>query len=115
MKALTVLQPFAHLIIIGEKRAESRRWYTPYRGPLLIHAGKSRSWLEPGDEDRNPGMAFGAIVGKCELLDCRKFEDDDEDWEWVLCDVQRFATPIPYRGKRGLFDIPDDVVAEAMA
>src|SRR6516165_9385512 len=38
MKALSVRQPFAHLIVTGIKRIENRFWATPYRGPLLIHA-----------------------------------------------------------------------------
>jgi hypothetical protein len=40
MKALTIQQPWASLIIIGVKRFEYRSWKTSYRGPLLIHAGK---------------------------------------------------------------------------
>ena len=38
MKALSVRQPWAHLIVTGIKRVENRFWETPYRGPLLIHA-----------------------------------------------------------------------------
>lgn len=40
MKALTISQPYASLIARGEKFVENRRWPTPYRGPLAIHAGK---------------------------------------------------------------------------
>ncbi len=42
MKALTIQQPWASLIIIGVKRFEYRSWKTSYRGPLLIHAGKHK-------------------------------------------------------------------------
>src|SRR5262245_22363982 len=38
MKALTVKQPYASLIIRGYKRCETRSWHTNYRGPLAIHA-----------------------------------------------------------------------------
>ena len=41
MKALTIKQPWATLIALGEKKIETRSWSTKYRGPLLIHAGKS--------------------------------------------------------------------------
>lgn len=37
---LTVLQPWAWLIANGYKDIESRQWFTPYRGKLVIHAGK---------------------------------------------------------------------------
>lgn len=133
MKALTVCQPHAHLIIIGEKRVENRTWPTSYRGPLLIHAGKSRKWLDDGDEERYPDMVFGAILGQCIVEGCRRLRDirpptkcitrrwpwlaehghTEGPWCWILGDVVRFATPIPYSGQRGLFDIPDDVVAGA--
>lgn len=38
MKALTLWQPWASLVTIGEKRVETRSWATSYRGPLAIHA-----------------------------------------------------------------------------
>lgn len=40
MKALTIHQPFATLIALGEKRFETRGWVTKYRGPIAIHAAK---------------------------------------------------------------------------
>jgi activating signal cointegrator 1 len=39
IKALTIYQPWASLIALGEKKIETREWYTPHRGPLAIHAG----------------------------------------------------------------------------
>ena len=41
MKALTLTQPWATLVALGEKRIETRSWPTRYRGPLAIHAAKS--------------------------------------------------------------------------
>lgn len=41
MKALTLTQPWATLIAIGAKRIETRSWWTGYRGPIAIHAGKN--------------------------------------------------------------------------
>jgi len=46
LKALTVCQPWAWLILDGRKAVENRGWRTNYRGPLVIHAGLDRSWLE---------------------------------------------------------------------
>ncbi|OZQ66094.1 2-oxoglutarate dehydrogenase E1 [Paenibacillus sp. VTT E-133280] len=40
MKAITIIQPWATLIALGEKRFETRSWSTKHRGPLAIHAGK---------------------------------------------------------------------------
>lgn len=83
MTALTICQPYAHLICLPDdddraKRVENRRWGTSYRGPLLIHAGKSREWLDLDEDDTCDDtyeiplseMAFGAIVGIANLADC---------------------------------------------
>jgi len=40
MKAITIHQPWATLIALGEKRFETRGWPTKHRGPIAIHAGK---------------------------------------------------------------------------
>ena len=40
MKALSVKEPWATLIIHFGKNTENRSWPTAYRGPLLIHASK---------------------------------------------------------------------------
>ncbi|MFU1797620.1 ASCH domain-containing protein [Paenibacillus azoreducens] len=40
MKAITIIQPWATLIALGEKQFETRSWSTKHRGELAIHAGK---------------------------------------------------------------------------
>lgn len=82
MLALTICEPYATLIILGKKPVENRTWPTQYRGPLLIHAGKSREWLsEDGDTDPrlNYGiplsqMTFGAILGVVDMVACLTVE-----------------------------------------
>lgn len=46
MKAITIIQPWATLIAIGNKQIETRSWSTKYRGPLAIHAGKNTSYVQ---------------------------------------------------------------------
>lgn len=133
MKALTICQPYAHLIVRGEKRVENREWPTSYRGRILIHAGKSRAWLEPEDERMfatlNDPLVFGAIVGAATLVDVlhidriqageydhahpwlRAHEHTNGTWCWILADVQRLI-PVPFKGSLGLFDV-DQVVLRA--
>lgn len=41
MRALTIRQPWASLIAVGEKGIETRSFPTTYRGTVLIHASKS--------------------------------------------------------------------------
>ncbi|UFT92849.1 ASCH domain-containing protein [Pectobacterium carotovorum] len=40
MKALSIRQPWAWLIVNGFKGVENRSWHTKYRGPILVHAAK---------------------------------------------------------------------------
>ena len=40
MKALTLTQPWATLVAVGENSIETRSWGTSYRGPLAIHSAK---------------------------------------------------------------------------
>lgn len=40
MKALSLTQPWATLVAIGQKSIETRSWSTAYRGVLAIHAAK---------------------------------------------------------------------------
>lgn len=124
MKALTICQPYAEMIANHEKTIENRTWATDYRGPLAIHAGKSRAWLEAEDERERPGMTFGAIVATAMLVNCCRVEDLPEDlhddvhaqgpWCWVLSDVESLPVPLPWRGAQGLWDVqlPADAVAK---
>jgi len=43
MKVISLLQPWATLVVIGAKRIETRSWDTKYRGPIAIHASKGLS------------------------------------------------------------------------
>jgi hypothetical protein len=124
VKALTICQPYAELIARGEKVIENRTWATDYRGPLAIHAGKSREWLDHDDHPKaNYGIdvkaiPFGAVVAVARLRGCCRIEDlplelrgtehANGPWCWLLVDVQRID-PVPYRGAQGLWDWPETV------
>src|SRR5262245_29133635 len=43
MKCLSLIQPWATLLVLGEKKIETRSWGTRHRGPLAIHASKTTS------------------------------------------------------------------------
>lgn len=42
MRCISLWQPHASLIAIGEKLYETRHWSTPYRGWIAIHAAKTQ-------------------------------------------------------------------------
>ena len=52
MKAITILQPYASLIVAGAKQYETRSWDTPYRGIIAIHAGKNKPFEYGGTRRR---------------------------------------------------------------
>jgi len=99
MKALSLWNPWATLMVDGHKRVETRSWDTKYTGSLLIHAAKKwdgklidvclkppfRSLLGPMGVPQEPhswtvtdiarrkkgwDMHFGAIIGRVELKEC---------------------------------------------
>jgi ASCH domain-containing protein len=106
MKALTVRQPWAELIVSGCKDVENRSRRTFHRGPLAIHAGLEVAVDVPtlqGPVDR------GAIIGLVDVIDCVDNSPSRwalaEHWHWVLGNAQRLTPPIPYRGALGIWSL----------
>jgi hypothetical protein len=104
--------------MFGDKLIENRTWFTDYRGPLLIHAGKSREWLgsqRPGELPSLPDVErldFGCIIGRVTLYDvCRVGQVAGQRYAegpycWRFRDRRPLPSPIPWRGQQGLFDVP---------
>lgn len=80
MKVLSVLQPWATLIVMGAKKIETRSWNTKYRGPLLIHASQklTKQQMLLGQEFNRKygaGLGFiddlplGAIIGQVNIVE----------------------------------------------
>src|SRR4029079_15712213 len=74
MKVLSLLQPWATLVVMGVKQIETRSWSTAHRGPLLIHASKGKAGEifahEPPFKKYIPSfkqLPFGYIIGKVAL------------------------------------------------
>ncbi|QTF59120.1 ASCH domain-containing protein [Stutzerimonas frequens] len=81
MKALSIRQPWAWLIVRGHKPLENRSWATSYRGPLLIHAAKGMTRAEYEDAASLCSKAAitlpafdalerGGIVGQATVTGC---------------------------------------------
>lgn len=91
MKAISIRQPWAWLILNAGKDIENRTWRTNFRGKVAIHASKGMARDEyliarafayntglrialPEPED----LVRGAIVGTVEIVDC--VSDSDSPW-----------------------------------
>lgn len=139
MKALSLWQPWASAIALGYKSVETRKWSTRYRGPIAIHAAQrwtnaERDWalyfgLQTNDQ-RLVKPPLGAIVAVAEITGCypaewfngrineieRMLGDyGDERYGFTLENVVALSRPIPYSGKQGMFEVPDDIIEAALA
>ena len=133
MKALSIRQPWATLILHGHKDIENRSWATRQRGPVLIHASKGMTRYEWEDAMTFAGpmlraiytldeafdelFAFknqqrGGIVGVMDIVDCVSSSESPwfmGDFGFVLANVR----PLPFtplNGSLGFFEVPDALV-----
>lgn len=112
IKALSIRQPWAWLIVNGWKNIENRMWRTSYRGPVLIHASKGMTRYEYDSckifmagftEVELPPMESlerGGIVGVATILDCVNNHANEwfcGEWGFVLAD----ARPLPFFAFKG--------------
>ena len=128
MKALSIRQPWAWLILHAGKDIENRTWYTPVRGRVLIHAAKGmtqdeyvdgRAWvlslvhhcgLKTVPLPKAAELERGGIVGSVEIFDCLTYSDSpwfNGPCGFLLRDP-RVLPFRPYRGQLGFFDVPDE-------
>lgn len=96
LRALSIRQPWAELILRGEKTVEYRSQPTKLRGRIYIYASLGKP---DGDEqalETDLGCPLselprGVIVGTVDLVDCA---GSDGEFEWLLENPQRFDKPL---------------------
>jgi hypothetical protein len=124
MKALTVKQPWASLIVSGVKDLENRDWPTHYRGLIAIHSSRrlAREDLEeagelihsfvPGfraDLFRQCRFPTGMILGTVKLVDCVAACESpwfQGTYGFVLKNAVAFPCPVVCRGELGFWEVP---------
>ncbi|CCK81147.1 ASCH domain-containing protein [Desulfobacula toluolica] len=116
MKAISVKQPWASLIVEGIKDIENRNWFTYYRGLLYIHASKGfdlqgaklilelrpeyQAVIEKSKNER------GGIIGHVNMIDCVKKHESPwfhGKYGFVL-QLPNMIDFYPMRGKLSIFD-----------
>ncbi len=140
MKALSLLQPWASLVVTGPKTMETRGWSTLHRGLLLIHASQGKAGSIFASEPpfkkyiaNFKHLPFGAIIGSVYLTDIiraeklnmhdelinrltmeeKAFGDYSEGrYAWLLENPVQFKQPIPARGMLNLWDLPAHIEKE---
>lgn len=134
MRAITVWQPYASLLISDIKKYETRSWKTKYRGPIAIHAAKQPikqvQKLLPEDvqrainaivkkhRDKKIAFPLSAIVGTAELIECHLIDDSffktlSED-EKMMGDftIGRYAWE--FKNKSTALQVPDIIGGQGL-
>ena len=122
MKCLSICQPFAELIIQNKKTIELRTWNTKIRGKFLVHAPikiRKDAYEKLKIKER---LTTGAIIGKVELWDVKKYESvkeiqidkkkhhasiksQEKRFGFILKNAKPFRVPIPWKGQLGFFNV----------
>lgn len=122
MKALSVRQPWAWLIVNGHKDIENRSWPTKVLGTVLVHASKGMTRDEYEAAEQTIGMhgmdiplpaiedlERGGIVGTVDIVGCTPLSTSPwffGPYGFKLAN----AKPVPFvplLGKLGFFEAPD--------
>lgn len=124
MKALSVRQPWAWLIVNGHKPFENRDWQPKnpcrrFRGRVLIHAGKAMTreeYLIGCDHASDHGITLppadelerGGIVGETEIVAWHDQAPDGMPFAFTSGLELRNSKPLPFRpckGALGFFNV----------
>ena len=125
MKAISVRQPWADLILKGKKTIDLRTNKVQYRGPLVIHASQiiEKEACERFDIDSDK-LTTGAVIGVVELVDVMEMGEEGYQqmreghlnhrkykeglFGWRFANPKILPVPFSYKGKHGLFNVPED-------
>ncbi|MGI0100163.1 MAG: ASCH domain-containing protein [Candidatus Micrarchaeaceae archaeon] len=123
MKCLSLMQPYAELVVSGRKRIELRRWNTRFRGKFYIHASKkldAKACKRVGIDPKS--LAYGCIIGTAVIHGVKVYESRKEfmgdsqlhlanygeygssKYGFILIDASRAKIPIAFKGRLGLFE-----------
>lgn len=133
MKVLSLQEPFASFIAMGHKLIETRSWKTNYRGEILIHASKSRAFIDSITDKRvlelmeGVDFKFGKIICKAKVVDCIKMDEaliervkqsNEKEYllgiyevgryAWILEGVEVLKSPIEAKGSLNLWEYSFD-------
>lgn len=110
MRALSIRQPWAELILRGDKDVENRSWRTHHRGPLLIHASRTVD-REAMRRHGFVSLPTGGLVGLVDVIDCT--EQRTSPWHlegcfgWYCRRPVRLAKLVPMPARVGFFHVDE--------
>lgn len=134
MKALTIQQPWAGLLVLGIKQFETRNWNTKHRGTLVIHSSAKMTtegkelleWLKKDNRDKffegsrelTVCTDLGKVIGQVEVVDTvssneasgianteKMLGDFGPDrWLWKCENPIVYILPVPAVGKLSIWN-----------
>lgn len=129
MKIITLIQPWANLVVLGAKQIETRSWPTNIRGTIGIHAGKKIDksvFLDPTYKEiferhniTPQNIITSAIIGTCDIVDVQKTEllistlSKSEEllgnfspgrYGWILSNIKQINPITNIKGKLGFWN-----------
>lgn len=134
MKALSIQQPWASLIVAGVKDVENRTWSTSHRGPIAVHAGVKVNKVTSREAFASlehvqlltlcncialtcskdvlavtlSDIPRGAVIGVVDVVDVVRGHKSKwalaDHYHWVLRNP-RPVRAVPMRGILGLFNV----------
>lgn len=133
MRAISLWQPWATLLVRGIKKIETRHWDTKYRGGLIVHASQTRKGfrefstevLKHWSHELNIEFPLGAYVGIVNLYDTQSTEDIEVDerlygnfeagrFGWLCQNFREFTEPFPAKGQQGFWTPKPEVLTELL-
>lgn len=112
MRALSIRQPWAELILRGSKTIECRPRPTYVRGRIWIYAAEGRAKRDTLTTITIPddgALPRGVLVGSVELVACRRLRPSDsgaarlpidfDGYAWLVVHPERLAIPLKPTGR----------------
>jgi len=121
MKAITIINPYAHLVASGVKDIENRSWNAEklIGQRIVIHAGKKKSSAHFARAEAIAGaplsreLDYGAAIGTAVVSGI--VTSHDSPWfigpfGMVIRDAEIWPEPVPCLGQLGLWNFPDHLI-----
>lgn len=119
MRALSIRQPWAWLVVNGYKDIENRTWSTKFRGRIYVHAGQRTvpdDYHQQREYATEAGIVIpsqlvrGAIIGEVTITGC-VFASESPwfcgPYGFTLENPVAYDTPVPCRGQLGFFQVDE--------
>ena len=110
-KCFTVRQPWAHLIMSGQKDVENRAQRTKYQGRVAVRVSSTMDASDQANVRKyklNPEkLPRGVVIGTVELYDCVRNSErrcaQPGMWHWLLKNPRPLKKHKRMKGWLGLF------------